>query len=758
MSQEEKNSRQISQINTNSIQNHLTNGINAIELLTDNISANPELSINRILKRINSSLFTVIKKVEMGKVMKAKFNSISKTKKVISKEKEKESLTLVKDTKKYHALQITIIKKLANEKYESDELINDLVELLENCPIINKFTDKKFFKKEDFDIFIEQNEEKFLFILNIFNVINILNLLWFYTKQNSKIFIHYLDKLGIYLSYVKREEDDPNPIDFVLLTKIPFNLYNYISTYGDSEFSYNTMKDLAKKYSEFSGKSNTDYGLCYQDLTIMNLLNQMEENQYLINDEIMYYFNQDAAEKIINNDLISPPNHYKTSSSTKSSIDEKEVSLHNKTSSSKISTTGEKEVPFQGYNEFDLCLTMLEDVILEKNENFDYIDPDHQKSDTILLKKGITYLFEIKTNINTIIKNFEVIEKHKERFVEAYNNICFSKKKKYNIKNSELVLICNRGRIDAKDKIKLNEEKLISNNKNKQFIFSGSQIGVGIALKLQKNIKSLKNENNDLKEGVDNLKKENNDLKEGVDNLKKENNDLKERANNQQIQISDLVKTINTIKGSLYNNTLLTLQLASVNKISEIVSCKENEVKKSINEKFNFIYCVFNSLSDCFKDLKNNLLFHDISLFLGRNLEDKEEKKKWKAVKGKIKAKINKNNIVSIYYEGLLEMLFGLKHLKKNEKIDYDIYSDENQEFISSLNKLILFTEIFENNLNMKDIESKYQGAVLYIINKYIDEEYINKVIKENLSHRETIKKIISICNSENYLFYYLKK
>ena len=225
MSQDEKNSRQISQINTNSIQNHLTNGTNGIELLTDNISANPELSINRILKRINSSLFTMIKKVEMGKVMKAKFNSISKTKKVISKEKEKESLTLVKDTKKYHALQITIIKKLADEKYESDELINDLVELLENCPIINKFTDKKFFKKEDFDIFIEQNEEKFLFILNIFNVINILNLLWFYTKQNSEIFIHYLDKLGIYFSYVKREKDDPNPIDFVLLTKIPFNLY-----------------------------------------------------------------------------------------------------------------------------------------------------------------------------------------------------------------------------------------------------------------------------------------------------------------------------------------------------------------------------------------------------------------------------------------------------------------------------------------------------------------------------------------------------
>ena len=513
------------------------------------------------------------------------------------------------------------------------------------------------------------------------------------------------------------------------------------------------MKDLAKNYSKFSAKSDTDYELCYQDLTIMNLLNQMEKNQYSINDEIMYYFNQDAAEKIINNDLIIPPDHYETSSLKKSS-------------------TGEKEVSFQGYNEFNLCLTMLEDAILDKNENFDYIYPNHEESDTILLKKGITYLFKIKTNINTIIKNFEDIEKHKERFVEAYNNICLSKKNKYNIKNSELILICNRGRIYSKDKIKLNEEKLMSNDKNKHFIFSGSQIGVGIVLRLQKNIKSLKKENNDLKEeidnlkkennglkeGIDNLKKENNGFKEGIDNLKKENNGLKERIDNQQIQISGLVKTINKIKESLYNNTLLTLQLTSIDKISEVVSCKENEVKKSINEKFSFIYCVFNTLSNCFKDLKIDLLSHEISPFLGKNLENKEEKKKWKAVKGKIKAKINRNNIVSTYYESLLEMLFGLKHLKNNEKIDYDIYSGESHEFIHSLKQLILFTEIFEDNLNMKDIEPKYQGATLYIFNECIDEEYVNKVIKENLSNRETIKKIMSICNSENYPFYYWKK
>ncbi len=57
----------------------------------------------------------------------------------------------------------------------------------------------------------------------------------------------------------------------------------------------------------------------------------------------------------------------------------------------------------------------------------------------------------------------------------------------------------------------------------------------------------------------------------------------------------------------------------------------------------------------------------------------------------------------------------------------------------------------------MRDIEIKYQGAALYIMNNCIAREFILRVIEEKLDPRETIKKIISIGNNENYLYYYSK-
>ena len=99
----------------------------------------------------------------------------------------------------YHQAQINIIQKLKEKIYTKDELTNDLSILLEDCPIINKFTEKRFLSKEDFDIFLEDKDKKFLFVLNICNVINIINLIWFYSEEDTTIFCEYLDKLGLYL-------------------------------------------------------------------------------------------------------------------------------------------------------------------------------------------------------------------------------------------------------------------------------------------------------------------------------------------------------------------------------------------------------------------------------------------------------------------------------------------------------------------------------------------------------------------------------
>ena len=117
-------------------------------------------------------------------------------------------------------------------------------------------------------------------------------------------------------------------------------------------------------------------------------------------------------------------------------------------------------------------------------------------------------------------------------------------------------------------------------------------------------------------------------------------------------------------------------------------------------------------MSEYYKELKDNLLYYEISPLIGKKLEKKEDQEKWQVIKDKIIEKINKKNLVSIYYEGLLELFFGINHLKKNEKIDYDIFSEEESKFISLIGQLILFTELIEDKMNLGDIESSI--CVLY--------------------------------------------
>ena len=112
---------------------------------------------------------------------------------------------------------------------------------------------------------------------------------------------------------------------------------------------------------------------------------------------------------------------------------------------------------------------MLEDVALEKNDNFNFIDSRNEEKNEIVLKKETTYIFEIKTNIKYIIKGFANIEKHKKRFIEAYNNICIVNKKKYDIQNTELILICNRNRKTTKKKILDNEQEIYKEDDKKKF-------------------------------------------------------------------------------------------------------------------------------------------------------------------------------------------------------------------------------------------------------------------------------------------------
>lgn len=723
-----KNSNKIIEINTSSIQNHIIKPVDDVKILADAFKKNDEFIANRVIKRKNSPNFT-IKDLKIPKIKKRKkkYNSPKYRRILIKKEPENEALNPVKFTNNYDDFQIAILNKVSDENYKSDELIIDLIQLLEQCPIINKFTYQQFLENRDFDIFKEKSPSKFLFILNIRNVMNIINFLWFYSEGNVQNFSIYLDKLGLYFSYVKRQESS-NIIELVLLSKMPLNLYNYISTYANKEFKHTNMNVLATKFSDYSKKSILDFGYCYQDITIINFLNQLDSKNIQFNDEIMYYFSLEGARKIIAHKLIKPPKNYKISSSIKQKEDK---------------SKNIKPIYFKGYNEVDLSLTFLKDVELEKNCNFNYISPGKEDKETISLKKGETYIFEIKNDINDIVSKYEKIKEHKERIIEAYNNIYINNIKKYEIKNSELILICNKNRKEAIDIISLNKQILFSEDSHNDFIFSGSQIGAGVALKFKRDIKSLKNDNSILNEKIKYLEEE----------QKAQNN-----------KILDLERKMKEEKKIQYSNLLTSLLFTNVYKITEIISLGEDNIKRniqnSISEKFNGLYQIFSLLSASFREIKNDLLYHHILPFLGKKLETDKDKSDWRKIEEKLKGKIKRNNLVSIYYEGLLELFFGLKHLINKEVIDYDIYSDEtpeNKNFILLLGQLVLFTEIFEENISIKDSELKYQGVVLYVINSCIDVEYVNNVIKQSNNARELIKKLLSICNSENYAYEFKK-
>ena len=116
--------------------------------------------------------------------------------------------------------------------------------------------------------------------------------------------------------------------------------------------------------------------------------------------------------------------------------------------------------------------------------------------------------------------------------------------------------------------------------------------------------------------------------------------------------------------------------------------CKKKEVVNLINEKYSGIYNIFYTLSEYYKELKDNLLYYEISPLIGKNLMNKEDQEKLKVIKDNIIEKIKKK---IIYYEGLLELFFGINHLKKSEKIDYDIFSGEEPKFKFLIRQLILY-------------------------------------------------------------------
>ena len=148
----------------------------------------------------------------------------------------------------------------------------------------------------------------------------------------------------------------------------------------------------------------------------------------------MYYIKPNAIKRIINKKIINKPENY----------------------------TFPKQInndKFEGYNEIDFCITMLEDIKISENENFQIImeEKKMKKSGNIILKKGSIYFFEIKKSINKIYEGRFDTEKKNKRFLEAYKNIDITQNIKFDFNDYTSIYICIKDYNKVMDFLKENK-------------------------------------------------------------------------------------------------------------------------------------------------------------------------------------------------------------------------------------------------------------------------------------------------------------
>ena len=105
--------------------------------------------------------------------------------------------------------------------------------------------------------------------------------------------------------------------------------------------------------------------------------------------------------------------------------------------------------------------------------------------------------------------------------------------------------------------------------------------------------------------------------------------------------------------------------------------------------------------------------------------------------------KIEKSDSCSVYYKAIKDLLFGIDGKDDREKLHS--LDQSKKDYIV---KLVGFVEIYEKNQNITQVESKLQGALLYIILNFFDSEkllsFLNDENKDDINERNIMKKLIS--------------
>lgn len=484
------------------------------------------------------------------------------------------------------------------------------------------------------------------------------------------------------------------------MTIIPSFLYNSISTYADSQFKSKKMKLLAINYNESKEKPRLDSEYCYENMISLNFLQKAGIEKNEINPTVIYYLKPDISQKLIDLKIIIPPNKYLVYSfSDKNKLKE-----------------------CKGFEKINLSISLKEDVILQQDFNFTIINSTKGSpiGKKIVLNEGCTYIIKINSNIKDIINNIKMVEKSKKIFITCYNNIIVNKRKVYKINKNQLLLISDANIYESSKKLegkrKEKHIKKIINN----FIYSSPQLGISVILNIQKSIRNLTTELEEMKKKIDT-----------------EINHRKEMKNKEDD---------NNYKESIYS-----LKMLIPPNIPTIISNLKKKDLHNISE-LNSYFVSFNTVSKHLKAFKKDLLLNKIIPFIGKELKTMEEKIEWEKINKLIIGKINDNKVWSNYYQGLIDLLFEPQNLKQKKEYHYNIFYGCDSDFIIFIEKLILFIEILEDNSNLINIESIYQGAMLVLGYSFLGCDGLLKIVKSEPSEKLIFRKIISSGKNEKFL------
>ena len=664
-----------------------------------------------------------------------------------------------------------INNKLNRNEYEQEELIKDMRLLIDKSVFIKQFNEYSFLNIESFSI-SKCNDSNIIHLkLNLINFINIINAISNYSKNNQSKFVSILNKLGIYFSWIKCD-NNKNSIAVLLLTPKSSTLYNYISTHGSygigNEKYKNEMKNFLTKNEKYFY-----YGYCYKDFSVSNLIDLIGKDNYEIFPNVMYFIKKNAAEKLINSELVKLTGEY--------NIVEFPNFLKNNYS----------------FCETDLIISMLKNTEIESNFNFrNIIKGDLNVVDNkIILEEKNYYLFEIKTKIGKILDDIQKIEIVQKKFIEALENVEVDKKNPHKGQKFQRILMCDNNYSEAKEGAK--DEKL----NNKALIYSGFQVEITHINRLNNNIKDLYKKIGDLEgkntELIGNINSQNEKIKLQDEKIKLQD----EKISNQKKEMIDLRNENNILKENINkimaNYDMLSTQLQSLinskesaTKITdEIVLKNDEKAKNGINGKINKTKFIEDKLKLLDSVLKDNSILISVILKSANSLSLIKETfeiffKQFVLILQEIKncenslylriepllnnnkgnsnlsqiekllvEKIQKNDICSIYYKGVKNLLFG-----DDEKASLgNVLNTFDEKKKLYIQQLIGFIEIFENNQNIENIEMKMQGAILFIMLKLYDEKKLififDEVTKNNENVRNIIKILISSLNScDNYI------